>query len=165
MSEKTGFAISLEHVQDGDPVVRVEWEEVPDTAFDGPAPRFERPTPYAPLILATALGNCLVVSLLSCLHELQVEPRGLRTTVRGAIAFNERGRAQISRMEVRIHLEGHEDLASRLEHCLRFDEDYSLITESVRSGIPISVHLVDTIGRRTSGRDPVNEPATPQWFN
>jgi uncharacterized OsmC-like protein len=165
MGEETRFAISLEHAQDGKVTVRFDWDEVPGVVLDELAWLDEQRTPHATLILATALGNCLGVSLLSCLHKLQVEPQGIQTTVSGAIACSERGRAQISHLDVQISLGGADHLASRLKRCLELDDEYCLITESVRAGIPINIHVLGTDRQQVPNCDSVVDSEIRQMYN
>lgn len=151
MSEETRFEISLEQARDYEFTVRFDWDGVPDLVLDEPEPLGQQRGPNAARILAAAVGNCLTASLLFCLRKSRVEPRGIKATVVGTLARNEQGRQRIGGMQVRIELDGPDDQASRLKRCLGLYEDYCLITESVRGGIPVDVQVYGADGQRIAG--------------
>jgi uncharacterized OsmC-like protein len=148
MGEETQFTISLEHALDYEFKVRFDWDEVPDLVLDEPEPLGHQRGPNAARILAAAVGNCLSASLLFCLRKSRVELHGVKTTVTGTLARNEQGRLRIAGLDVRIELDGPVDRSSRLERCIGLYQDYCLITESIRSGIPVDVHVFGVEGRQ-----------------
>jgi uncharacterized OsmC-like protein len=151
MSEEPRFTISLEHAQGYEFTVRFDWDEVPELVLDEPEPLGHQRGPNAARILAAAVGNCLTASLLFCLRKSRVEPHGVKTRVTGTLARNEQGRQRIGGMQVRIDLDSPDDQASRLERCLGLYEDYCMITESVRAGIPVDVQVYGADGQRIAG--------------
>lgn len=150
MDEETQFTISLEHTQDYEFKVRFDWNEVPDLVLDEPGPLGHQRGPNAARILAAAVGNCLSASLLFCLRKSRAEPHGIETRVTGTLARNEKGRLRISGLDVRIDLDGPADRVSRLKRCLELYQDYCLITESIRAGIFVDVHVFGADGQQLS---------------
>jgi organic hydroperoxide reductase OsmC/OhrA len=151
MTDETRFTISLEHVRDYEFEVHFEQDGVPDLVLDEPEPLGNERGPNAARILAAAVGNCLAASLLFCLRKARVEARGIETRVRGTLVRNERGRLRIGRVEVRIDLDRPDEEGSRVERCLDLFQDYCLITESVRGGIPVDVQVRCVDARSIAG--------------
>ena len=144
--EEKSFTVSLEHLGDYEFKVRFDWDEVPDLVLDEPEPLGHEHGPNAARILAAAVGNCLTASLLFCLRKSRIEPRGVKTTVTGTLTRNERGRQRIGGIHVRIDLDGPPgDSSPRLGRCLELYEDYCMITQSVREGIPVEVEVYDAL--------------------
>jgi uncharacterized OsmC-like protein len=149
MGEETRFIVSLEHEQDYEFKVSFDWDDVPDLVLDEPEPIGHQKGPNAARILAAAVGNCLGASLLFCLRKSRAEPRGIKTTVTGTLTRSERGRLRIGGFDVRIDLDGPVERAPR-DRCLGLYQDYCLITESIRAGIPVDVRVFDTDGQQVS---------------
>jgi uncharacterized OsmC-like protein len=157
MSEEGKFTITLEPTNDYEFVVRFDWDGVTDLVLDEPEPLGHERGPNAARILAAAVGNCLTASLLFCLRKSRAEPHGMKTTVEGTLARNERGRQRIGGMRVRIDLDEPEDQAARVRRCLGLFEDYCVITESVRKGFPVDVQVFGTDGRELTAQAPTTE--------
>ncbi|MEZ4455434.1 MAG: OsmC family protein [Gemmatimonadales bacterium] len=113
-------------------------------AVDEPAPlgRGEGPNPAR--LLATAVGHCLSASLTFCLRRAQVELLDLTTTVSGEYSRNERGRLRIGRIRVKVAPRVADADRDRLARCLELFEDYCVVTESVRHGIPVDIEIEDS---------------------
>ena len=104
--------------------------------------------------MAAAVGNCLSASLLFCLQKSRAELEGeVATTVTGRVERNERGRLRLAGLDVQIRLPvaGEERAVRR---CLGLFEDFCVVTESVRSGIPVEVEVVDREGRALTAAAP-----------
>jgi organic hydroperoxide reductase OsmC/OhrA len=165
MDEETRFTISFEHMQDRKLTIQFGWTEGPDVALDDSASPESQREPHATLLLAVALGNCFAMSLASCLRELQVEPHGIETTVRGRLVRRDRESAQINQLDVQMRLGVSDDLASRLERCLKLDDEYRMIRESVRAGIPIHVHVLGASGSQMPDEDFTNDSGIRPMYN
>ena len=101
------------------------------------------PTPAG--LLAAAVGGCLAASLRFCLAKARIDPDAINVDVEARMAPNERGRVRITGLDV--HLTPclpTADLA-RLDRCKALFEDFCIVTESVRAGIPVTV-AVDACG-------------------
>lgn len=92
-------------------------------------------------LLAAAVGSCLSASLLFCLRKSRIEVDQLRTTVDTTIARNDRGRLRIGGIHVRLAPELTAEQRERMQRCLDLFQDFCIVTESVRQGIPIDVEV------------------------
>lgn len=117
--------------------------------MDEPAPGGGGHGPQASKVLAAALGNCLSASLLFCLRKARADVTGMKTTSKATVLRNEKGRFRVTRVDVAITLEGVD--ATQLGRCGEVFEDYCIVTESVRTGVPVAVEVRDAQGRRLHG--------------
>lgn len=117
-------------------VVRVD--ETIFVADEGP-PLGEGHGPSPDALLGAATGSCLTSSLLFCLEKARVpvETIGARAEVNKV--RNERGRIRIGSIRVDIVAHVAEEYRERFERCRQLFEDYCIVTESVRHGIPVEV--------------------------
>ena len=79
----------------------------------------------------------------------------MRASVTGQLARNERGRIRIGGLAVRIELAEDSSVLHHLERCMEQFEDFCVVTESIRNGIPVSVEVVDAAGRAIHERKEV----------
>ncbi|MGA7802623.1 MAG: OsmC family protein [Gammaproteobacteria bacterium] len=138
MNSEPSFQVQVEHVQDYEFRVRFDWEGVAELAVDEPRPLGQQRGPNASRVLAAAVANCLSASLLFCLRKSHLQPAGMKATVTGAMARSEHGRLRVGGLDVRIDVSGL-DRAGRLGRCTDLFEDFCVVTESVRQGIPVAV--------------------------
>lgn len=137
--------VSLEQLSDYEFLVRFE----PNSAqllMDEPPPVGNGKGPNATAVLSAAIGGCLSASLLFCLRKARLEPRGLRTRASAAVARDEDGHLRVESVEVEIDLGISAEDRARAERCLSLFEDYCVVTQSVRRGIPVQVQVVDGFG-------------------
>lgn len=148
MSEHPGFTISLEQIEDFEFKVKFDWEETDDITMDEPEPMGHKRGPNASRVLASAVGHCLTASLLFCAKKARVNVNGMKTKVKGELGRNENQRIRILGMDVQIQLPEGTKIEGGIERCLGLFEDYCLVTESVRHGIPVQVEVMDSNGER-----------------
>ena len=141
MSEDVSFQVDV--TQEEGFAFRVDFglEGVDDLIMDEPEPMGGATGPNASRVLAAAIGNCLSASLLFCLQRSKAEVKGLRATVRGVRARNEEGRWRIREMEVELTPEVAEEYGKQLERCVEIFENFCIVSQSVRQGIPINVKV------------------------
>lgn len=120
-------------------------ENLPPIVFDEPAPLGEGSGPNAAAVLAAAIGDCLASSLAFCLRKVRLEPVDMTASVVAHVARNEQGRYRISGIDVELSPEVLEHDRPRLERCERLFEDFCIVTESVRRGIPVNVKVVEPV--------------------
>lgn len=143
MSETRDYTVDLHFVRGYEFVATFrDAEGLPPIVFDEPAPLGEGSGPNAAAVLAAAIGNCLAASFAFCLRKTRVEPVDLRAAVVARVARNEHGRFRISSVDVELAPEVLETDRPRLERCERLFEDFCIVTESVRRGIPVNVKIV-----------------------
>lgn len=127
----------------------LSFDRLPDVApilLDEPAPLGGSRGPNAVALLAGAVGNCLAASLLFCLRKSRAEVAGVDAHVVARVVRTENGRLRVGGIEVRIEptLASAADRA-RLERCIGLFEDFCVVTESVRNGIPVEVIVTRAI--------------------
>jgi uncharacterized OsmC-like protein len=114
--------------------------DVPAIRLDEPAPLGADRGPNAVALLAGAVGNCLSASLLFCLRKSRVDVTGIKAHVAARVARTPTGRLRVSGIDVRIDPEiAATSDPARLARCTALFEDFCVVTESVRRGIPVSV--------------------------
>ncbi len=146
MSKTMSFKLDLQQVGDYEFRVKFDWPHVAELLLDEPEPLGHAAGPNAARLIAAAVANCLSSSLVFCMHKFKQSPHALRTEVIGQLARNERGRLRIGRLDVTLRLA---DAAAKIQHfdrCLAQFEDFCVVTESVRKGIPVGVRVVDASG-------------------
>ena len=152
MTESTAFTITLQQEEGFDFRVKFDWPDTPDLLLDEPEPLGKRHGPNAARLVAAAVGNCLSASLVFCLKtKFKQNPGPVRARVTGQLARNERGRIRIGGLSVRIELAEDASALQHLERCMGQFEDFCVVTESIRNGIPVSVEVVDAAGRTVHG--------------
>lgn len=143
MSELHQFTLHLEQVEDFEFRVRFDWPAVPDLLLDEPAPLGGQSGPNAARLIAAGVANCLSASLLFCLQKSHNRPDGVSASVTGSIDRNDKGRLRLVGIDVDLKLSGIDADRSRLERCLNLFEDFCVVTQAVREGIPIGVRVLD----------------------
>jgi len=115
--------------------------EYPPIQLDEPAPLGEGHGPNAAALVAAAAGNCLAASLLFCLRKSRASVGALRARVAARVDRNDEGRLRISRIDVELEPDlDAEDLA-KLERCSALFEEFCVVTQSLRAGVPVNVAL------------------------
>ena len=107
--------------------------------------------PNAARLIVAGVANCLSASLAFCLTKSRVGMEGMRVRCHGMLTRNERGRLRLTAIRIEPLVRMPADKVARLERCLGMFEDFCIVTESVRNGIPVDVqvHLVDEEGNET----------------
>ena len=148
MTDAHSFTLHLEQEEGFDFRVKFDWPGNAELRLDEPEPLGHRHGPNAVRLVAAAVGNCLAASLVFCLRTKFKQSAGpLRASVTGQLARNERGRIRIGGLAVKIHLAEDADALQHLGRCLEQFEDFCVVTESIRHGVPVSVEVVDSGGR------------------
>ena len=119
-----------------------EFAEVPNTAplvFDEPPPLGESRGPNAAAVLGAAVGDCLAASLAFCLHKSRVNMDHLEAEVVTRVSRNEDGKLRIAGIDVALKPEIDDADQGRLLRCQQLFENFCIVTQSIRQGIPINV--------------------------
>ena len=148
MSEPLSFTINLEQQQDYRFLVKFDWPQAADLLVDEPEPLGGSSGPNAARLAAAAVGNCLSASLLFCMRKFRQNPGKLRAEVSGSFLRNERGRLRIGGFDVRIQLADEAASIGHFDRCLQQFEDFCIVTDSIRQGIPVRVQVLDSTGRK-----------------
>lgn len=146
MGDSLSFKLELEQIQDYEFRVKFDWPDVDDLKLDEPEPLGHAAGPNAARLIGAAVANCLSSSLLFCMRKFKQTPGALRAELTGHLKRNERGRIRIGGFDVTIRLA---EAAGSIKHfgrCLAQFEDFCVVTESVRNGIPVAVRVLDGEG-------------------
>jgi len=146
ISENHHFTLHLEQIEAFGFRVHFDWPGVPDLLLDEPAPLGSQSGPNAVRLIAAGVANCLGASLLFCLQKSHNTPDHVSATVTGSIARNDKGRLRLVGIDVDLKLAGVTTDRSRPERCFSLFEDYCVVTQAVRDGIPVGVRVLDENG-------------------
>jgi len=142
------FSVELEQQEGYEFRVRFDWPEVAELTLDEPEPLGERRGPNAARLVAAAVANCLSASLVFCLKtKFRQSPGPVRAMATGRLERNERGRYRIAGIDVVLSLSERFGDMPHQERCLEQFEDFCVVTESIRAGIPVTVNVVDAEGK------------------
>ena len=114
--------------------------------LDEPPPLGDSAGPNPAGVLATAIGGCLAASLTFCLRRAHVEGT-VDADVRADIVRNAQGRFRVSGIHVELQLQSDTPDRARLERCKTLFEDFCIVTESVRTGIPVGLTITEPVPR------------------
>lgn len=159
MDERLSFRFELQQLHDYEFRVKFDGPDVDDLLLDEPEPLGRSAGPNAARLIGAAVANCLTSSLLFCMRKFKQTPGTLRAEVTGELARNEKGRVRIGRFDVTIHLADAAGTIQHFDRCLAQFEDFCVVTESVRHGIPVGVRVVDAAGHEVfAGGAPASAP-------
>ena len=119
---------------------------MPHLVTDEPPPLGANAGPSPDHLLGTAVANCLASSLLFALRKFKNEPGPIRATATVEKARNAQKRMRIARIGVDLHLGAPAAGMQMVERALAQFEEFCVVTQSVRAGIPVDVHVFDADG-------------------
>ncbi|AGU53021.1 OsmC-like family protein [Variovorax paradoxus B4] len=102
--------------------------------------------PDSEQLLVAAVANCLSSSLLFSLRKFRNEAVPMRTTADAALSRNAQGRLRVASIEVAIQLGVPASTLRQLDRALAQFEDFCVVTQSVRTAIPVAVRVLDDSG-------------------
>ena len=123
-------------------------DSMPVRYGDEPAPLGKGAGPSPAQLLAAAVGNCLSDSLLFALRKFKQAPEPIETTVAATLDRNSEDRMRVMNIEVKVTLGVPESSLSYLDRALDQFEEFCIVTQSVRQGIPVAVEVYDSAGKR-----------------
>ena len=138
------FAIRIDHVEGYKFRTRFDKEHFTELLTDEPAPLGKDAAPNPARILAAAVGNCLTASLVFCLSKAGAPPTGISADVKVELVRNENKRLRIGALEVTLHPKL-SDGGATLAGCLEMFEDFCIVTQSVRQGLDVRVHVAPEV--------------------
>lgn len=140
------FTIELRQQADYRFETRFDNPAVPMLVTDEPRPLGADAGPNPSRLLTVAVANCLSASLLFAMRKFKYEPGPLRTVATTTLGRNEQQRWRIQGIAVDIHLGQAADEFALLDRVLGQFEEFCVVTQSVRSAIPVTVRVVDKRG-------------------
>jgi len=120
--------------------------DVPELVCDEPAPVGRGSGPSPTQLLAAAVGNCLLDSLLFALRKYKQAPEPLSGEVHAQLGRNEAGRIRVVSMQATLRLGVEAQALAHLDRALAQFEDFCTVTQSVRAAIPVEVSVFDVAG-------------------
>ncbi len=138
-SEPAQITITIDQIQDYQFRVTFDKEQYPELLMDEPPPVGHDTGPNPSRLLAASVGNCLTASFLFSARKVRANIKSLHTTVKVWNARNEQGRLRLGKIKVEIVPKFDPADAAKIERCIGLFEDYCVVTQSVRTGIDISV--------------------------
>ncbi len=146
-TDSPSFSVELEQGPGYEFKVRFDAPAGFDLLLDEPAPLGTGRGPNAARLIAAAVANCLSASLVFCLAgKFKQKPGPVRARATGQLVRNERGRFRIGAIDVVLSISEKLGEMPHQERCLEQFEDFCIVTDSVRHGIPVSVTVVDGHG-------------------
>jgi uncharacterized OsmC-like protein len=133
------ITITMDQIRDYEFRVRFDKDHYPDLLMDESPPVGRDTAPNPSRLLAAATGNCLSASFLFSARKMRVDIQSLRTTVKVWYTRNEKGRLRIGKMQVAIAPKFDPADAAKIRRCRELFEDYCVVTQSIRTGIDVSV--------------------------
>jgi uncharacterized OsmC-like protein len=147
MSEAHSFSVELEQQEGFEFRARFDWPGVSELVLDEPEPLGGRKGPNAARLVAAAVANCLAASLVFCLrNKFRQAPGPVRARATGRLERNEKGRYRIAGIDVTLSMSEKLGELPHQQRCLEQFEDFCVVTESIRRGIPVTVTVVDAAG-------------------
>ncbi|HET6433069.1 OsmC family protein [Dyella sp.] len=140
--------LSLTLTQESDYVFRIAFDdsEIPELITDESAPLGGDRGPNPSRLLLAAVANCLSASLLFSLRKFRNTPGTLVTHAEAELSRNAEGRLRVGQMTVTLELPEAAGEYHQIERLLQQFEQFCVVTESVRAGIPVAVRVRDTQG-------------------
>jgi uncharacterized OsmC-like protein len=134
------FSVRVEQIDGFEFRVKFDKEQFALLLLDEPQPLGRDAAPNAARLLAAAIGNCLSASLVFCLKKSNVEASGVSADVVVEIVRTEARRLRVGKVDVTLHTNLPPNDPA-LASCLGTFEDFCIVTQSVRHGIEVAVHV------------------------
>ncbi len=124
---------------------QVDWglANAPPGTVDEPPPIGGGAGPNAARLVAAAVAHCLASSLLFCLEKSHVAGTTISASVEAEIQRNDKGRWRLAHLTVTLDPKVPAGTREQLSRCREIFEDYCIVTESIRHGIPVDVKWVE----------------------
>jgi organic hydroperoxide reductase OsmC/OhrA len=147
MAVESEFSIDLVQLEDYRFEVHFDNAAVPALITDEEAPLGGDAGPNPSRLLASAVASCLTASLLFALRKFKNQPQPLRAVATVRKTRNAQKRLRIGSIAVDLHLGVLGSQIVMLERVLGQFEEFCVVTQSVRAGIPVSVRVFDKAGK------------------
>ena len=145
MSDHSQFSLKLSLLNDYQ--FLVDFGDMGQLQTDEPAPLGSGDGPNPSRLLGAAIANCLAASLLFAIRKFKEDPGTLTVDVSGEME-RQNGRLRISSVKVNLHLGNESTAIPHIQRALAQFEDFCVVTQSVRQGIPVAVEVFDSNGQQ-----------------
>ena len=143
MSEPA-FSVKLKLLENY--VFQIDFGDFGNIITDEPSPLGNDEGPNPVRLLAAAVANCLAASLLFAIRKYKQDPGEVSAEVTGETERVD-GRWRVTSMTVHLKLGNSADSIDKLQDALNKFEDFCVVTQSVRAGIPVEVSVEDSTGK------------------
>lgn len=147
MADDHGFTIRLEQERDYQFRVTFDSPGMQTLLLDEPAPLGADAGPNAARLIAAAVANCLSASLLFATRKFKEDAGSVTTTATATIGRNDKGRFRIAGIDVQIQLGVAAAALPHLQRSTAQFEDFCIVTQSIRQGVPVKVSVRDAQGQ------------------
>jgi uncharacterized OsmC-like protein len=137
--EETEFLTKMCRVEKYKFEISFNSDKIEPIFTDEPPPVGAGLYPNAGKLLAAAVGNCLCASLVFCMEKSRAEVPSICAEVSTTLQRNEKGRLRITHMDVKIFPQVSDE--AKFQRCREIFEDFCIVTQSVRKGIVVDVHV------------------------
>ena len=150
MSDTKTFSLSLELLENFE--FQIDFDEYGYIITDEPPPLGKGEGPNPARLVGAAVANCLCASLLFALKKKKQALPALRADIVGNIAKVD-GFWRIVKISVDIHADTADVDPESLETAIQQFENFCIVTQSIRRGIPIHVELKNNAGQSLLSSD------------
>lgn len=127
-------------------IFQIDFGDFGNIITDEPSPMGSDEGPNPVRLLAASVANCLAASLLFAIRKYKQEPGEVSAEVTGQTERVD-GRWRVTSMAVHLKLGNKADSIDKLQDALNKFEDFCVVTQSVRAGIPVEVSVEDSEGK------------------
>ncbi len=113
---------------------------------DLPPPLGENAGPTPEHFLLAAVANCLSASLLFALRKFKQNADAMKTTISCTIDRNDNKRMRVTHIHATLNLGKEAQQFENLDRILAQFEDFCTVSQSVQTGIPITIRVEDSTG-------------------
>lgn len=143
MSEPKTFRVVLELIENY--MFKIDFGDFGDIITDEPEPLGHGEGPNPGRLLAASVANCLAASLVFAIRKYKEDPGQVKAEVSGEMTRVD-GRYRIEKMHVTLELGNKAESIPHIQRVLEQFEDFCIVTQSVRTGIAVSVEVTDSDG-------------------
>ena len=154
MSETESITVTLTQETDFSFRVAFDGTPLPDLLSDEGPPLGHGAGPDPKRLLVAAIGSCLGSSLLFALRKFKNSPGTIVLRMHAYPTRNEQGRLRIGHIAAEIQLPENAGDYKQIERIIAQFEEFCVVTQSVRDGVPIEVTVIDGEGAVLSGEIP-----------
>lgn len=142
MSSKT-FSVHMKLLENY--LFEVDFGEFGNVMTDEPPPLGDGEGPNPSAMLAASVANCMSASLLFALRKYKNDPGELSASVTGTVDRVDKY-LRVTQLDVEIKLGREQAELPDLRKALEQFENFCVVTQSVRHGVPVSVVVKDSAG-------------------
>lgn len=148
------FSVKLKLIENY--LFQIDFGEFGNLLTDEPAPMGGGEGPDPASLLAAAVVNCLSASLMFAFRKYKDDAGELTATVTGTV--DRVGKFQrITQLNVQMQLGAASADLPNLDKVVSQFENFCTVTESVRSGVPVSIEILDSEGVKVHENDAAPE--------